>query len=147
MVTTPTYNPSRQASLVTYSRTLDSTAFWNRLIEHIFVLAFFAWLSAGFLARKEFRVDLTEAHLAEVSENLFGFLLLKTCTHSISSEALDARSHLQAPLPRHGIGKQKAIFVIWGEVKSIRLKKNALRTQSKYIKRKNAAIPTHGLDF
>ena len=59
-------NPCRQESSIAYSRTLDSTAFWNRLIEHIFVVAFFAWLSAGFLARKEFRVDLTEAHLIEV---------------------------------------------------------------------------------
>lgn len=50
---------------------LDSTAFWNRLIEHIFAVAFFAWLSAGFLSRKKFRVDLTEAHLMEVFENAF----------------------------------------------------------------------------
>lgn len=49
-----------------YSHSLDSKAFWNRFLEHIFAVLFFAWLSAGFLARKEFRVDLTEAHLMEV---------------------------------------------------------------------------------
>lgn len=70
VIAAPMYNLSWQESSTTYSRTLDSTAFWNRLIEHMFVLAFFAWLSAGFLARKEFRVDLTEAHLMEVFENL-----------------------------------------------------------------------------
>lgn len=30
------------------------------------MVAFFAWLSAGFLVRKDFRVDLTEAYLVEV---------------------------------------------------------------------------------
>ena len=61
----------RQGSETTYSLKLDSTAFWNRLIEHVFVVAFFAWLSAGFLTKKEFRVDLTEAHLMEVPENVY----------------------------------------------------------------------------
>lgn len=70
VVAVPTYTPSRQESSIAYSRTLDSTAFWNRLIEHIFVVAIFSWLSAGFLARKDFRVDLTEAHLMEVVEKL-----------------------------------------------------------------------------
>lgn len=72
-VAIPMCNPSRQEGSIAYSHKLDSTEFWKRLIEHIFVLAFFAWLSAGFLARKEFRVDLTEAHLMEVFafEDLF----------------------------------------------------------------------------
>lgn len=93
MVAVSTFNPYRQESLTTYSRTLDSTAFWNRLIEHILVVAFFAWLSAGFLARKEFRVDLTEAHLMEVCK-LFYRTIHEISTQSISLEALDTWSQM-----------------------------------------------------
>lgn len=82
MVVTPLYNPSLQENLTAYSRKLDSAAFWNRLMEHIFVVAFFAWLSAGFLTRKEFRVDLTETHLMEVFQDLFCRMYLTAIMHA-----------------------------------------------------------------
>lgn len=56
----------QQADRVSYALELDSAAFWDRLVEHIFVGMLLAWISRGFLVRKQFRLDLLEAHLMQV---------------------------------------------------------------------------------
>lgn len=51
---------------MTYTREFDPSAFWVRLLEHFIMGAFFAFVSHGFLTRKEFRGDLLDAHLMQV---------------------------------------------------------------------------------
>lgn len=55
-----------QESVRTYSRELDSAFFWYRVVEHLFVCAFFGWISIQFLIRKKFRIDLVEADIMQV---------------------------------------------------------------------------------
>lgn len=54
----------------TYSSELDSTAFWRGFLEHILTGAFFLWVSKTFLAAKDFRVELMEAHIMQVLERV-----------------------------------------------------------------------------